>query len=67
MDLKVKQWVMKAKMIGKCNETGKNIQIGEEILYLPPVKNVCSGRVFCKESKTYKDSVKNIAHTGWKK
>ena len=65
MDLKVKQWIINAKMEGTCEETGKQINIGDQVLYLPPVKNICGGRVFCQVSEEYKRWEDDV-YTGWK-
>lgn len=49
---------MYAKNDGICKETGNQIKTGDKILYLPPVKNVCGGRVFCESSKQYAEGEK---------
>jgi len=64
MDLKYRQWIKKAAFDATCKETEKTIKAGDVILYLPPVKNICNGRVFCKDSKMFKEN-ENSCHTGW--
>ena len=54
MDLRIRQWVIFAKSEGVCKETGKPIKVGDEILYIPGVKKISYGTVYCKDSKAYK-------------
>lgn len=42
--------VIKAKYTGKCAETGKEIKVGDDILYYPNEK-----KVFCTDSQAYRD------------
>lgn len=65
MDLRYKQWIIYAKFDSKCEETGRKIREGDQVLYLPPVKGICPGRVFCQESKEYK-RWENHIDTGWR-
>jgi hypothetical protein len=61
------QWVIFAKSEGICKETGKPIKVGDEILYIPGIKNISSGTVYCKDSKAYKIACTDeMASTGFK-
>ena len=62
MDLKVKVWVIKAKINGICAETGKDIKAGDTVLYLPGVKGLSRATVFCNESWEYKEWVNKRSH-----
>lgn len=54
MDLRCHQWIMYAKRDGICKETGKEIKVGDKILYHFPIPKLhIKGRVFCEESKEY--------------
>ena len=66
MDLRNFQWIIIAQRDGICKETGRLIKAGEQILYIPAFKkgNI-PARIFCQESKTYKESLDDI-RTGWK-
>jgi len=49
-----------------CKETGKEIKTGDKVLYIPAIKTLhIPARVFCEQSKEYKDAVNDI-DTGWK-
>lgn len=66
MDLKPLYFFMYAKTDGICAETSKEIKAGDKILYLPPVKGLCSGRVFCEASKQYKEAEKHPEQSSYK-
>lgn len=57
---------MYAKNDGVCKETGNKINKGDKILYLPPVKNICGGRIFCEASKEYTEAEKHPEHSSYK-
>ena len=66
MDLKYYRWIMHVTRNGVCDETGKEIKIGDKIVYLPAVKrHNIPARIFCEQSKFYKESENHI-DTGWK-
>ena len=65
MNLKVTQWIINANKDGVCEETGKDINTGDEILYLPGVRGVCSATVYHKDSREYARAEKDSL-TGWK-
>lgn len=65
MDLSYHQYIIKANRESTCNETGKPIKIGEQIMYLKGAKGISKATVYCKESKFYKENEKSI-RTGWK-
>lgn len=60
MDLSYKHWIIKAKFDSVCHETGNKIKVGDKVLYLKAVKGVCGSRVFCQESKAYKELENHI-------
>lgn len=66
MDLKSYYFFMYAKNDGKCNETDNIIKTGDKIMYLPPVKGICSGRIFCESSKMYQEAYKQPERSSYK-
>ena len=56
MDLRPDYFLMKAKIQSYCDETGNKINVGDEIIYIPHVPKLAKARVFCKDSKMYKDA-----------
>jgi hypothetical protein len=48
-----------------CDETGKKINIGEEIIFIPASKKLAKARSFCSTSKYYKAEINDI-RTGHK-
>lgn len=66
MDLKVTHWIIKSKRDGTCHETGVDIKVGETVLYLPGIKGIVNARIFCEDSKAFKEAEANPARTGWK-
>ena len=66
MDLKHYRWIMYANRNDVCSETGKEIKIGDKILYIPAIPKLhINAKVFCEQSKFYKESENHI-DTAWK-
>jgi len=67
MGKSILQWILISKLKSTCNETGNEINIGEEILYIPGNRQF-KAQVFCSKSKSfYKATSPDESHmTGYK-